>query len=154
MDIQHDSMMFLEKVTVPSRRKKSGLEDFRLARNRVPQGCPALVPQKRHRNAILMYPEMSRTKSPESVDRSRYPVFRNPISSRGDIAAGRGLVKSLEIPRESAPRKPSQLSPMISSVLVDTGPTRKYIWDRCPEVGLRVGKLSQRDPTQPGSHLH
>ena len=115
MDVQHDSIMFLEKVTVPSRRKKSGFGGFRLARNHVPQGCPALVLQKRHRNPIRMCPEMPRAESPGPVDRSRYPVFRNPISSRGDIAAGRGLVKSLEIHRESAPRRPSQLSPMISS---------------------------------------
>ena len=47
MDAQHDSIMFLEKVTVPSRRKKLRLWGFRLARNLVPQGCPALVPQKR-----------------------------------------------------------------------------------------------------------
>ena len=115
MDVQHDSIMFLEKVTVPSRRKKLRLWGFRLARNLVPQRCPALVPQKRHQNLIRMYPEMSRKESPGPVDRSRYPVFRSPISSRGDIAAGRGLVKSLEIPRESAPRRPSRLSPTISS---------------------------------------
>ena len=116
MDVQHDSIMFLEKVTVPSRRKKIGFGGFRLARNLVPQGCPALVPQKRHRNLIRMCPQMLRKESPGPVDRSRYPVFRSPMSSRGDIAAGRSLVKSLEIPRESAPRRPSRLSPTMSSV--------------------------------------
>ena len=137
MDAQHDSMMFLEKVTVPSRRKKLRLCGFRLARNLVPQGCPALVPQKRHRNPIRMCPETSRKESPEPVDRSRYPVFRSPTSSRGDIAAGRGLVKSLEIPRESAPRRPSELSPIISRPFCNRGmkyPSLRTVRQQSPAV--------------------
>ena len=40
--------------------------------------------------------------SPESVDRSRYPVFQDPMSSRGDIATGRRVGKSLQISSQEA----------------------------------------------------